>query len=273
MTDAHSSQPNSRQMFAGDVWDRISAVYVDEIERIFSPVAAGVIDRARLRTGERVLDLGTGTGSVALLATRLVGSGGSVTGVDISPQMIAVASARAREAGRFNLAFLEGSAEAIPCDAATFDVLTSSLCLMFVPDREAAARECARILRPGGRLVASVWAGPDVCDLARFQDTVREFSGRPVSASGPAALADPSTFVRHLSNFGIDATVDHDSCDFDLPSLDEAWRIFAPVAGLGISPERIAGAKAAIQSAMWSDPNQPRRFTNRVLYISGSRSG
>ncbi len=144
---------------------------------------------------------------------------------------------------------------------------------MFVPDREAVARECARILRPGGRFVASVWAGPDVCDLTRFQETARELSGRPVSASGPAALADPSAFVLHLSNFGIDATVDHGSCDFDLPSLDEAWRIFAPVVGLGISPERIAGTKAAIQSAMWSDPGQRRRFTNRVLYISGIRSG
>jgi SAM-dependent methyltransferase len=251
----------------------MSAVYLDEIESLFTPVAADVIERARLRSGGRVLDLGTGTGSVALRAARLVGSGGSVTGVDVSPQMIAVACARAREPGRFNLAFLQGSAEAIPCGAAAFDVLTSSLCLMFVPDREAAAHECARILRPGGRFVASAWAGPDVCDLTRLQETAREFSGRPVSASGPAALADPSAFVRHLSNFGIDATVDHGSCDFDLPSLDEAWRIFAPVVSTAISPERIAGAKATIQSAMWPDPDQPRRFMNRVIYISGIRRG
>ena len=76
------------------VWNRISQLYRHEIDPRFAPVIGGVIRRAGLQSGENVLDLGTGTGSLAIEAATLVDTTGMVTGVDISPQMLSLAKGR-----------------------------------------------------------------------------------------------------------------------------------------------------------------------------------
>jgi SAM-dependent methyltransferase len=173
------------------VWDRMSAVYPHEVDRRFTEVIDGIMRRAALRPGERVLDLGTGTGSAAIRAAS-VGSGGEVTAVDISPQMLAIARERARAAGLSNVVFLDGRAEQIPAPAAAFDAVLASLSLMYVIDRAAAAREIARVLRPGGRLVAAVWGGPEQADIVLFQQTAGSFAPEPpIAGVGPGALAGP----------------------------------------------------------------------------------
>ena len=73
------------------VWDRISQLYRDEIDSRFLPVVEGVVRRAELRPGERVLDLGTGTAAVAVRAEAAVGPAGHVVAVDISPEMLVLA--------------------------------------------------------------------------------------------------------------------------------------------------------------------------------------
>src|SRR5206468_1542274 len=103
--------------------------------------------------GQRVLDLGTGTGAVAERAARLVRPGGEVLGVDISPAMLAQARRRLAAVGLGDVVFGEGRAEALPAPDGCFDAVLASLSLMYVIDRPAAAREIARVLRPGGRLV------------------------------------------------------------------------------------------------------------------------
>ena len=75
------------------VWNGISEIYVREIDRRFAPVVDAVMTRAGLTPGERVLDLGTGTGAVAERAAEVVGPGGYVVGVDISAPMLALARA------------------------------------------------------------------------------------------------------------------------------------------------------------------------------------
>jgi SAM-dependent methyltransferase len=81
--------------------------------------------------------------------------------------------------------------------------------MMYVIDREAAAREIARVLRPGGRFVAAVWAGPEQCDIVLFQQTAGRFAGpTPVPGIGPGALADPSIFLRQLDAAGIDVRME-----------------------------------------------------------------
>ena len=139
------------------VWDRISQLYWDEIDPRFAPVVEGVIGRAGLRQGDRVLDLGTGTGTVATQAERAVGPEGHVVAIDISPEMLALAAQRAQRDG-LSYELKEGRAEAIPAGDGEFDAVVASLSLMYVIDRAAASREIARVLRPGGRLVAAVWA-------------------------------------------------------------------------------------------------------------------
>jgi SAM-dependent methyltransferase len=86
------------------VWDRISQLYLREIDPRFAPVVENVIARGRLQPGQHVLDLGTGTATVATAAAPLVIPGGRVTAVDISPEMLTLARRRVADSGRTNVA-------------------------------------------------------------------------------------------------------------------------------------------------------------------------
>ena len=76
------------------VWDRMAEIYQQEIDRRFAPVIKTLLDRAMLRPGEAVLDLGTGTGSVAIAAAAKIGPTGRIMALDISPEMLDKARAR-----------------------------------------------------------------------------------------------------------------------------------------------------------------------------------
>jgi len=254
------------------VWDRMSQVYRSEIDRRLAPVVDQVLARAGLQPGERVLDLGTGTGAVAEKAALAVGADGHVLAVDPSPEMLALAGRRADDAAvRFELA--EGSGESIPAAAESFDVILASLSLMFVIDRAAAAREMARVLRSGGRLVGAVWAGPERCDLVLFQRTVSQFAPRPpVPGVGPGALADPEPFLEELERVGITARVETEVTGFDFPNLPFAWDVLAGVVAASLTPDLQRDAQQAIQDTMWPDPSQARHFRNLTQFIGGVRT-
>jgi SAM-dependent methyltransferase len=106
----------------------------------------------RLAPGERVLDLGSGAGTDSLIAAQMVGSEGTVTGVDMTPQMLAKARAAATERGAANVKFVEAEAERLPFADASFDVVISNGVIDLVPDKDAVFAELHRILAPGGRI-------------------------------------------------------------------------------------------------------------------------
>src|SRR5262245_9213374 len=142
-------------------------------------------------------------------AAALVGPAGKVTGVDISPETLAVTRRRLVESGLRNVDLREGRAEQLPADDATFDVLLASLSLMYVIDRAAAAREMRRVLRPGGRFVAAVWAAAEQCDIVLLQQTAGKFAPPPpVPGVGPRALGQPATFQAQLADVGIVARIE-----------------------------------------------------------------
>lgn len=110
---------------------------------------------AQLREGEAVLDVGCGTGTLAIAARRHVGARGMVRGIDPSPDMIARAERKARRRGAA-VAFSVGIVEALPFPDASFDVILSTLMLHHLPRaaREQGMREVRRVLKPGGRVLA-----------------------------------------------------------------------------------------------------------------------
>lgn len=110
------------------------------------------------RPGERVVDIGSGAGTDALIAARAVGAGGAVVGVDMTPAMLACATDAAREGGIGNVEFREGLAERLPVEDGWADVVISNGVINLVPDKTAAYREIARVLRPGGRVQVA-----DIC--------------------------------------------------------------------------------------------------------------
>ena len=104
--------------------------------------------------GDRVLDVGCGTGVLARAAADRVAADGQVTGLDLNEGMLAVAQRL-----RPQIDWRQGDATHLPFADESFDVVMSQFALMYFPDRPAALKEMARVLRPGGRLVIAVW-GP-----------------------------------------------------------------------------------------------------------------
>jgi SAM-dependent methyltransferase len=253
------------------IWDRMAETYLREIDVRFAPVVERVLVRAGLRPGELVLDLGSGTGSVAVRAAGLVAPGGEVLGVDPSAEMIAIAEQRAAASGLRGVTFRQGRGERIPADDGSFNVVLASLSLMYAIDRGATAREIARVLRPEGRLVAAVWAAAEECDIVRFQQIAGRFApAPPVAGVGPGSLADPSPFFRELAKSGIEARAERETLGFSFPNFDLAWEVLAGVTTAGLPPERQAEARAAVM-AMWPEPEQPREFRNVTQFIVGRR--
>ena len=113
------------------------------------------LQHLELIEGETVVDLGSGAGIDALIAARAVGPNGRVIGVDMTPEMLTVATANAARAGADHVEFREGRLENLPIDDATVDAITSNCVINLVPDKSAVFAEVARVLRAGGRMVVS----------------------------------------------------------------------------------------------------------------------
>jgi SAM-dependent methyltransferase len=106
----------------------------------------------RLAPGERVLDLGSGAGTDSLVAAQMVGAEGHVTGIDMTPEMLAKARAAAAELGATHVEFVEGEAERLPFADESFDVVISNGVIDLIPDKDAVFAEVFRVLVPGGRI-------------------------------------------------------------------------------------------------------------------------
>jgi arsenite methyltransferase len=106
----------------------------------------------RLQPGERVLDLGSGAGTDSLVAAQMVGEQGHVTGIDMTPEMLAKSRSAATTMGVGNVEFVEGEAERLPFPEASFDVVISNGVIDLIPDKDAVLAELYRILTPGGRM-------------------------------------------------------------------------------------------------------------------------
>jgi arsenite methyltransferase len=105
-----------------------------------------------LGIGEDVLDVGCGAGMDTLIAAQMVGPTGSVTGIDMTPEMAAKARQSVAESGLGTITIVEGSAERMPFVDASFDVIISNGVIDLIPDKDAVFSEILRVLRPGGRI-------------------------------------------------------------------------------------------------------------------------
>ena len=254
------------------IWNKMADVYQQEIDRRFAPVVDLIIHYAGLNPGHSVLDLGSGTGAVSFAASPIVADQGHVTAVDVTEGMLSIVRAGAEAKKLTNITAVEGRGESIPVGGASQNAVLASLSLMYAIDRDAAAQEIARVLRPGGRLVASVWGPPQQCDIVLFQQTAGQFAPEPpVPGVGPGALADPTPFMDQLANAGMIVNVETKITEFSFPDFESAWDSLAAVTAASLPPDVQQEAKQAVQGVMWPDPSKPRGFSNATHLIAAMK--
>jgi ubiquinone/menaquinone biosynthesis C-methylase UbiE len=181
-------------------WKTLDAASYDDVaeqfdefsNRLSTMAARRVLELARVGTGDRVLDVGTGAG---LLPFELLQAGtavGPVVGIDISTGMIAAARAKAQRAGlpESRLRFEQMDAESLAFEDASFDVVLSAFALTHVPHPDVALRECLRVLRPGGRIVIALGSRPALFSLDTVTHGVRELRRRLAARRGRRLSAD-----------------------------------------------------------------------------------
>ena len=160
----------------------------NKIAALTVPVSEHLVEQVGVMPGERVLDVATGTGHVALAAAR---RSAKATGIDYVPELLDIARLRA-QAEELDIEFVQSDAEDLPYGDATFDVVLSAIGVMFAADHARAARELVRVCRPGGRIGLASW-------------TPEGFVGGMLAAVGrhvtPPAGAQPAT------RWGVEAVV------------------------------------------------------------------
>ncbi len=142
-----------------EVFDRAADTYDNVGVPWFQPIARGLVEQLAVQPGERVLDVGCGRGAALLPLARAVGESGSVLGIDLSPNMIALTSADVAGMPHVRLDVADAAAPGLTTGA--FDVVASSLVLFFLPDPAAAVRTWADLLAPTGRMGVTTFGPQD----------------------------------------------------------------------------------------------------------------
>lgn len=175
------------------------------IESFTALGAPRLVRFAGVKPGAKVLDVGCGTGVVALTAAR---TGAKVTGLDLTPELVARARENVALSG-LEVELHEGDAEALPFPDGTFDVVVSQFGHMFAPRPEVVVREMVRVLRPGGTIAFSTW--PPELYTGRFFALVGKYGPPPPHGIvSPALWGDPAIVRERLGALVKDLVFDRD---------------------------------------------------------------
>lgn len=158
-----------------------------------TPVAGHLVRYAGVTGGQAVLDVGTGTGVVAITARRV---GAKVSGLDLTPALLAQARESATLAGYGDIVWHEGDAEALPFPDASFDVVLSQFGHMFAPRPEVAMAEMLRVLKPGGMVAFATWPGEQL--IGRLFSLNAKYVPPPQGIASPVQWGDVATVRQRL---------------------------------------------------------------------------
>ncbi len=158
-----------------------------------TPVAGHLVRYARVTGGQAVLDVGTGTGVVAITARNI---GARVTGLDLTPALLEQAKESATLAGHDDITWHEGDAEALPFADACFDVVLSQFGHMFAPRPEVAVSEMLRVLKPGGVIAFATWPGEQL--IGRMFSLNALYVPPPPGVASPVQWGDVATVRQRL---------------------------------------------------------------------------
>jgi SAM-dependent methyltransferase len=159
MTEANPATVTSEALWAGQSGERWLS-NVDRLEEMLEPIGHALIELAAFQPGEQVIDVGCGAGATSISIAQKVGSTGAVTGLDISPVLVAEATKRAQDLGLENLNFVLGDAAIAIAELplAQANCLVSRFGIMFFSDPQVAFTHLHGFLKPSGRMVFACWA-------------------------------------------------------------------------------------------------------------------
>jgi SAM-dependent methyltransferase len=264
-----------------DRWERSAPGWSARRERqreFGMPVSRAMIDAVSPQPGQRLLELAAGVGDTGMLAAKSLLPGGTLVSSDATEGMLAAARARAAELGVENVEFKRLELEWIDLPTASVDAILCRWGLMFAVDPEAALREMRRVLRPGGRLAAAVWDGPEHNPWATIPTRALVELGHvpppDPSAPGMFNLAAPgllsellrATGFTEVTVEGVDFEARHDSVEAYFAETRDLSRLFGDVTDRLSEGEREAvKAKMGALAAAFVAPDGTLRMPARSL--------
>jgi SAM-dependent methyltransferase len=220
------------------LWGTDPQAWAEFAEAHNRPLFEAVLDAAGVGSGTRVLDIGCGSGLTLVLAAE---RGAVPTGIDVSPGLLEVARRRLPDAD-----LREGDMEHLPVPDASFDAVLGINAFQFAGDPVRALREAARVLRPGCRLVASLFAAPERCQGTAVHEALSALVPPEAHEDhAPYALSGPGGLERALREVGFEPVDEGEVlCSWRYGSMDDAVRGILCSAG-GARAQEAAGEAAS----------------------------
>lgn len=214
-----------RHMWAAGHYERVAELIAEGAQRL--------LELAEVRRGERVLDVATGTGNVALLAAA---RNAQVTGVDLTPELFDVARARAADQ-QLQLDLVVGDAEELPFPDHSFDVVLSAFGVQYAPRRETTVAELIRVCRPGGRIAVANWTPASAA--GRYIDLINNSFGITSDALSPTAWGDPEEVSRLFAHHELQARTELARLRWEFASVDDCVGFFEQNFGCALTARRV----------------------------------
>ena len=169
-----------------------SGDYPRMVDTFLLPLGPRLVDACPIGAGTRVLDVAAGTGNASIPAAQ---RGASVTASDLTPELLEAGKARPEAAG-LDITWVPADAEHLPFDDASYDVVMSSIGVMFAPHHQAAADELVRVCRPGGTIGLLSWTPQGM--LGQLFATMKPFAAAPPPGASPPPLWGSEEHLREL---------------------------------------------------------------------------